>query len=985
MSYQLIYTSAPQLLDPSLSGYGVVARSEHMPRSLEKKLEKISGFKEDAKLISGAQFSYHILDCAGATFHVLSCVQSAGADYSGRECHIAHHLALTQEEVRSLRANKARPTPASIILGLYRDQFWKSEWKQQPQLISSEPRLSTDLLPDINSQTMWKELTGHKYNAKSLITPPYEHDCLIIVQSGTRSMDILHLLAESDWISTTRGWGITFTTTGVVQDTFAQTQRIAVLEESALAGKARRSGRPTLRLEHKLLITREQELLAAQIESQQLAAASGTAASSILSHQGSSPPSSTSSTSISQRAERAALLDEHLISQLPYKYIEPKDQKVYHEAASSSRRLIVICAALLTTALLAVAAYYHYHTDDHSPHTTSDYAHDASTKTEKLETLPPHYTSPLAQSSQDIHSINEQLSILASLPYDSKQTSDELSELSALSLVALDHSTPSLQPKLQNLHHIIQQLRACRQEGCAHSQNIASLVNYCLDVGLDLEAIIRLYLLHATQEVPAHLWANHLTEAQCQSIINTLHDKQLEHLFNEPQLFPYLHALDRHDPINRHYEAPDQQLDDIISTYDHLNSGGLVIINQDETIPLIIQNLFQRTSFLLDQGKIGIYPIDELPFVQRLQRSKYTILINSANTPYAQDFVLINKGVAEPSIEMRLAASSKFGYFLFQGKPTLLLLKLSASTATDRYLFLSHITFNITPKRSHIPLPDLNAADFLIRENDLDSLPPDSWQPYPQLRLADKFCSRYPWKTLKHEIELQDPPQIHIPHIEGFSPEISIDPSSERRSAISYSVVINNQPSSLFSPAGHRVQLMRNLDLDTILQRELYALTNSCATKRETLEPGFYTLANIYHILLSLDAVSSISEVEQLMLDYFKCYSENALARQMNNILSDTPALLLSPEDARGHSTRSKMMRAQYAELLSNVDTRILIRQHIRNHISQKLYQTYEQAKREIEETHRSTPPHKLELYKLEKKNSTLIWHFRLISTSTAS
>ncbi len=1004
MSYQLIYTSAPDLLNPGLSGYGVVARSKQLPRALEKKLLKISGFKEDIKLISGPQLSYHILDCAGATFHVLSCTQSAGADYSGRECHIAHHLALTQDEVRALRSNKARPTPASVILGLYRDQFWKAEWKENPHYISSEPRLSTDLLPEIDQQSTWKELTGHKYNAKALITPPYEHDCLIVVKSGTRSLDILHLLAESDWLSHLRGWGITFTTTGVPSDTFAQTQRIAVLEESAMEGKARRSGRPTLHLEHKLLITREQELNARLAESQRLPAPMSSK-SSILSHQETSiladkpelekqqpiqtltpvaaaPPATKKSQKPSP--QETAQFDEHQLTQVPYKYKEPADAQNYQQAKPFvTRHNLINIMFVMAGVICLVASFIYSHSDDKQDSIASDGAEHIHTPPDIEEPLPPLYASNESQTLMDLQSVNEQLRILASLDYDPKQTASVLSELSALSLMNLKQGSPYLQEKFQHLYGIIQQLRKCREPKSDHEKAITQLIRYSLDVGLPVEPLVRLYLRHATYNTPPRQWASKLSEKQRHELISELSKHKLTHLFDEPQFFSYLHALDRHDPVNRHYESSGQQLDDILTTYNHLNSGSIVVINEGDTLPLILQNLFERDSFLLDQGKIGVYPISAPPFVQRLQRSKYTVKFYHDEQPDVIAFSLLDKGTVTPSIKMALSANTKFHHFQFARRPSILTLKLSSSPATDRYIFVPRIRIKLAPKNNYQPIQKIAVEDLLIRELDLECIPPDSWQPHPQLRLSDKLGFRYPWKAVHQVIELESTSLLNIPRIDGFRNIINIEELETRNEALSYSAHISKLPSALSSMMGHPVRYMRHLNFNYLLQKEFYIIANSCTTQQDTLETGFHSLANIYYILLALDDSTSISEVETLIMDYFKCYTDRNLALKMNRILSDMPSLQLSSDDARGSTSESKQLRAQYAELLTDTDTRVAIRKHIRAYLSAKLMERYEDAKRELEQEQLTTPSHELELYKLEKKDNSLVWHFRLINSSS--
>ena len=243
MSYQLIYTSAPHLIESGRTGYGTVARSKIIPIRLAQKLCQLSIYKENTG-IEGPQYSYRIVDCAGATYHVLTCVHEAGADYTGRDCHIAHHLALTHEEMLAMRCSHSRPTPAGVMLALEGSDFWYRRWEGAPLLLESEPRLTASMMPDASRQATWKTLTSHKSNARAFFTAPYEHDCLVMLPEGMPTHDVLLLLHESDWLAPHSGWGQTFTTNGTTKDTVAATQRIAAIETSPINVRARRTGRP---------------------------------------------------------------------------------------------------------------------------------------------------------------------------------------------------------------------------------------------------------------------------------------------------------------------------------------------------------------------------------------------------------------------------------------------------------------------------------------------------------------------------------------------------------------------------------------------------------------------------------------------------------------------------------------------------------------------------------------------------------------------
>ncbi len=253
MSCQLIYTSAARLLTPSLSGYDVVARSAGIPRQLADKLCALSKAPEnDGPNSPASLFSYRIVECASGTWHVLSSICNDVTDYSGRRCHLAHHLALTGDEMAALRRNSARPTPAGIILALMKESFWCTRWEGEPRLLDAEPRLTAASLPNASQQDVWKALTGHKSNAKCFFTPPYEQSCLVIVPEGIRAQQCLMLLHESDWLAPRRGWSNSFCTPGFPEETTAGIRRVCLRPGTPQEARARSTGLPCLTINDSL-------------------------------------------------------------------------------------------------------------------------------------------------------------------------------------------------------------------------------------------------------------------------------------------------------------------------------------------------------------------------------------------------------------------------------------------------------------------------------------------------------------------------------------------------------------------------------------------------------------------------------------------------------------------------------------------------------------------------------------------------------------
>ena len=107
MAWQLIYTSAPRLLEAGRSGFGTVARHRAIHPLLVTTLERDSQF-DRAAAAGRVIFAHRILTAAGARCHVLTCIRDAGADYTGRTNHIAHCKAALVQRLLDRRQGIAR-------------------------------------------------------------------------------------------------------------------------------------------------------------------------------------------------------------------------------------------------------------------------------------------------------------------------------------------------------------------------------------------------------------------------------------------------------------------------------------------------------------------------------------------------------------------------------------------------------------------------------------------------------------------------------------------------------------------------------------------------------------------------------------------------------------------------------------------------------------------------------------------------------------
>ncbi len=316
MSYQLVYTSAAQLLTPGLSGFGVVARSMGMPRVLVDQLTDVcQGHEDEPEDLFSPLYTYRVMPCRGVEYHILSCIQNAGADYSGRRCHIAHNLILTEEEVLAMRRNAARPTPAGLTLALLRGGFWLTRWEGEPRLIEAEPKLTAAALPNASVQQAWKDLTGHKGNARSFYTPPFDQDCLVILPRSATTVQCLQLLHESDWLSAGRGWGCTFCTPGCTDS--VGIRRVCTQPGAPAEAYSLKLRRPVLTISRELTLP--------------------------------PPPEPAPVTAPAQTTETPRLV-------LPYHYVESADEDCYETPAKhrALKRNIIYLSALF---LLATGLY----------------------------------------------------------------------------------------------------------------------------------------------------------------------------------------------------------------------------------------------------------------------------------------------------------------------------------------------------------------------------------------------------------------------------------------------------------------------------------------------------------------------------------------------------------------------------------------------------------------------------------------------------
>jgi hypothetical protein len=207
MAQQLVYTSAAKLLDAGRSGFGTVARSKALSPLVVSALERVSQFAN----IRGTDrsrviFVHRRIIAANNRLHVLSRITDAGADYTGRTNHIAHHLIVSQEEMA--RAAARGLTPADILL-----QFpWLDRWEGAARFFAPADDVALETFQPLGRQSArreWSRLTGNPAHTRLLAWEGAARNGVLLVPQGAKP---LPLLAEALAEFGAQSWSRTFTT-----------------------------------------------------------------------------------------------------------------------------------------------------------------------------------------------------------------------------------------------------------------------------------------------------------------------------------------------------------------------------------------------------------------------------------------------------------------------------------------------------------------------------------------------------------------------------------------------------------------------------------------------------------------------------------------------------------------------------------------------------------------------------------------------------
>ena len=881
MALQLIYTSAAQLLDSSQSGYGVVARSEVMPREMRRKLIELSRYRaSSSRGISGPQCAYTTLTYANSEYHVLTVSQPAGADYSGRMCHLSHHLVLLPEEVAALLRNKYRPTPAGVILALAHSGFWRNRWEGPPRFLNGEPHLNPQDIPEADMQATWKRLTGHKSNARAFCTPPFERDCLMTVPEATPVKDVLQLWHESDWLSPHFGWGKTFITHADETDNFRVTQRWACTENSPLIRKAMRTGHPVLPIGMDL------ELGEASDDS--------LPATSVV-----YPPGIIQSEEQHEfRVHLAARQAARMVP--PYQFSEEPDEELYDLSGirrKKRRRNMAIAAILL---LLGIGG----------------------------GSFGAYYAVRLSPTSIGEHAAYKSLRALLAQPYDAQQAAQLLENTEALAK-ASRHSESDRNRAVVRIIDILQQA----SESEKHASNLHVLCELSRQWKLDKNRLCLLYMREATHNRPAAEWARSFSREEIQKWETLIEEEpELRAGLNEPELLAYFNEV-MEPPTERDGTRPAAE-----KTESGCQNRFCPVVSGEE-LPAQLSNILKQAPATLDSGELIIA---RMPWTSDKDRTEHMTLragrtecriVRSA----AKNFYHLRFSKAAKAADIDICVrNNRLVSISSKGTPV----AVSLPTETGQVLLIPKLAIPISG--IHTPtIPPADSLDFTILPEHLEIIPPSTSHMAASLKLNKG--DRFPWvKTDSHATPQRFSFRLPILVKSGNSvcePEISAaNPAAVKWNGSEVSNA--NKHFQTFTckltPTGNITQKLREAFHKTV--------NTGCAGEVSDSDPVF-SLAMVYTTLsiMNKDGMTN-EEWDSAAARYCTLFNNKTFSELMQRVAPEAADVLLTYESASSRSAAGKEERRRVLRLLRQPENRQRIIDGILRFVSGKLLATYREA-----------------------------------------
>lgn len=928
MSYQLIHTSAATLLDSQSPGYGTVARTEHMPQALCHKLGALSVYREPrgGPATRGPQFSYHIIELGGKNWHVLSCVQPAGADYSGRACLIAHHLVLSTQEVESAIQSEERPTPAGVALALLEKGFWKSSWKGAPSFIKDEPEINPGDLPIADTQQTWKLLTGHKANARAFFTPPYDRDCLISVTQGLPVQQVLLLLHESDWLTHTRGWGVSFSTEADDADTFTETLRMVCSKESPLIQRAIRTGHPVLPIEQGLEIPLPKQ----------------------------EPPGSLPLTPGKTPQQGNGIVRAVARSVTHYHYTEEADWLLYDVTIPRRRSVwgAVAGLGLLATGFAAGGIYLSGLTDSpiNGNSVTSFSNTDARTQVGVQE-----------------------LTALLSQPYNHDETVRLMRRISAI---------PEAQPEDSLLIESAALLLAAQQQGVQHTKVMKRLCECARLLGVRDTDLVSLYLREATNGMPVDEWQQQFTgEHYLNWLSLKTSEPQLADIMNQPDLQAYAPAavpkpvptvLATADSTTAPPEPPSQSagvMPDRLSLIPQTAIAGASLPPALEAaIPALPMSITSGAYVVSRFATGGV-----LESAQRLELSPegYHLYITPTGTegvyclkPEHKD----GKQPPLPTVEFSIKAGRLHQIRSGENEAVV------CFPVPDNEHFLTNVvmvpSFALPiPRGKDFKLPPAAKVDLKITPGLLEVMPPSQTSPYARLNLKKR--KGFPWSVNRKDTDTIRF-ALALPVLTGHN---SVKGNSDADAGYVWtkaSVKEENATSTQF-----QCEVEYRPALPECLEQRFNEVANTPCCGEAPRREKHLTLATLYYVTCAL-ANEKLTSAERKSLHqmYYQLFADETNNGVLRKVLANDPELYVTPAEATGRGLKAVHARRRVTKMLAERKVRDRLRNLICGVLTRSLVAAYTKEQNKVDNDMKRNAV--FTLNRIDVGNHVeLIWQFR--------
>lgn len=235
MSFELVYSSVEEGLFPGTRGFCVVAATQGIPNELLRRMEALSGYRHkyepgDPRNPVVAHFTK--LTIAGTNYFVLSRVSDAGRDYSGRSNKLAHHIALTQQELLPCG-------PAEIL----------AHWQQvlplpslQPAFLpprtvacNSQPKASADVWQKYAGDASWARVIAYRLAT----SPAGAYEWFICPADAEPLLFVRELIGQ---LPASARWHVTFSTWHVLLPGHVECAMRFVYDGTSEAVKLRSDG-----------------------------------------------------------------------------------------------------------------------------------------------------------------------------------------------------------------------------------------------------------------------------------------------------------------------------------------------------------------------------------------------------------------------------------------------------------------------------------------------------------------------------------------------------------------------------------------------------------------------------------------------------------------------------------------------------------------------------------------------------------------------